>query len=691
MSVDLAQFHQTFFEESFEGLEAMEGGLLNLNAGAPDLDVINTIFRAAHSIKGGSATFGFSEVANFTHILETLLDEMRASKREVTDEAVELLLQSVDCLRAMLAATQAGKPIEPDEVQALHARLEELLRAKQAASAPDKPTAVHQQAASSVTSGWDILFRPHTDMLRTGNDPVRMFRELANLGDLSVVADTSGLPAFSALDPEASYLGWRLQLKGDAAHAQVAEIFDWVSEDCDLEIKPLAAANDDNPVTHAAGKSPAAISTVTANTAPLAALPQSADHRDGGSDRRAAAAGEGTSIRVAIDKVDALVNMVGELVITQSMLSQLGNAEDFDVNQIHKLRDGLVQLERNTRELQESVMRIRMLPMSFAFNRFPRLVHDLSQKLNKKIELKMSGEHTELDKTVLEKIGDPLVHLVRNSLDHGIETPDIRRAAGKPETGTILLNAYHKGGNIMIEISDDGAGLNKDKILKKARERGLVRDDEVLTDEKVYELIFLPGFSTAEVVSDVSGRGVGMDVVRRNILSLGGRIEIESRLGMGTTMRIRLPLTLAILDGMSIAVSDQIFIIPLTFIAESLQPGPQDIRGISGQGRVVQVRGEYLPLIALHELFGIETQITEPEHGILVLVEAEGSKMALFVDALVGQNQVVLKSLEANYKKIPGIAGATIMGDGRVALILDIASLVRMGRRQGGEAQREAA
>ncbi|HWQ94378.1 MAG TPA: chemotaxis protein CheA, partial [Gammaproteobacteria bacterium] len=325
------------------------------------------------------------------------------------------------------------------------------------------------------------------------------------------------------------------------------------------------------------------------------------------------------------------------------------------------------------------------------FNRFPRMVHDLCQKLNKKIELKMSGEKTELDKTVLEKIGDPLVHLVRNSLDHGIETPDVRRAAGKPETGTIHLNAYHKGGNIMIEISDDGAGLNKDKILKKARERGLVREDEVLSDEKAYELIMLPGFSTAEVVSDVSGRGVGMDVVRRNILSLGGRIEIESQLGKGTTMRIRLPLTLAILDGMSIAVSDQIFIIPLTFISESLQPESKDILSVSGQGCVVRVRGEYLPLMALHELFGIETQVTEPEHGILVLVEAEGSKVALFVDALVGQNQVVLKSLEANYKKAPGIAGATIMGDGRVALILDIASLVRMGQQQSGEQQKDAA
>lgn len=680
MSVDLAQFHQTFFEESFEGLQAMEGGLLNLNAGEPDLDVINTIFRAAHSIKGGSATFGFSSVANFTHTLETLLDEMRAGKREVTREAVDLLLQSVDCLRAMLAATQSGAAIEQGQVDALHGQLEALLKGDQATVSASATAAPATAASAGV--GWEIMFRPHPNMLRTGNDPVRMFRELALLGDLSVTVDASGLPEFAALEPEASYLGWRLQLKGDIAHSQVAEIFDWVTDECDLEIKALAAGDADagGPVAKAA-----------AAGAALALAPQPADRRDATTDRRAATGGESASIRVATDKVDALVNMVGELVITQSMLSQLGTAEEFDLDQIHKLRDGLIQLERNTRELQESVMRIRMLPMSFTFNRFPRMVHDLCQKLNKKIELKMSGEQTELDKTVLEKIGDPLVHLVRNSLDHGIETPDVRRAAGKPETGTIHLNAYHKGGNIMIEISDDGAGLNKDKILKKARERGLVREDEVLSDEKAYELIMLPGFSTAEVVSDVSGRGVGMDVVRRNIMSLGGQIEIESQFGKGTTMRVRLPLTLAILDGMSIAVSDQIFIIPLTFISESLQPGLKDIRGISGQGRVVQVRGEFLPLMALHELFGIKTQVTEPERGILVLVEAEGSKVALFVDALVGQNQVVLKSMEANYKKTPGIAGATIMGDGRVALILDIASLVKMGRQQGGEPQRDAA
>ncbi|HWQ95020.1 MAG TPA: Hpt domain-containing protein, partial [Gammaproteobacteria bacterium] len=396
MSVDLAQFHQTFFEESFEGLEAMEGGLLNLNTGATDLDVINTIFRAAHSIKGGSATFGFSAVANFTHTLETLLDEMRAGKREVTREAVDLLLQSVDCLRAMLAATQSGAAIEQEQVDALHGQLEELLKGQQATVSVMQPDTALPATATLGGAGWEIMFRPHPNMLRTGNDPVRMFRELAQLGELTTTVDAAGLPELPALDPEASYLGWRLQLKGDIAHAQVAEIFDWVTDECDLEIKPLSA-ND----THVTGPATAALAS------------QPTDRREASSDRRAAAGGESASIRVATDKVDALINMVGELVITQSMLSQIGNAEDFDVNQIHKLRDGLIQLERNTRELQESVMRIRMLPMGFAFNRFPRMVHDLCQKLNKKIELKMSGEKTELDKTVLEKIGDPLVHLVR--------------------------------------------------------------------------------------------------------------------------------------------------------------------------------------------------------------------------------------------------------------------------------------
>lgn len=675
MSIDLAQFHQTFFEESFEGLDAMETGLLSLSEGRADADAINTIFRAAHSIKGGSATFGFGAVAKFTHVMETLLDEMRAERIAPSEATADVLLRSVDCLRAMLEAVK-NKTAQDDALQHdLYGEMQAILDAKEAA--PVTLSGVKTGAAKSpavpAATGWHIKFRPHASMLRTGNDPLCLLRELGTLGESHVTADVSALPPFAELSPEDCYLSWEVSLQGNAPHEAVAEIFDWVEGDCDLEIRAMAAqASSTEPPMQVA----AALETTQA-------APQSAKAE------RAAASPESASIRVSTDKVDALVNMVGELVITQSMLSQLG--EDFSMERIFKLRDGLAQLERNTRELQESVMRIRMMPISFCFSRIPRTVHDLSHKLGKKVEVKLSGEQTELDKTVLEKIGDPLVHLVRNSLDHGIETPEVRAAAGKPESGTLRLNAFHKGGNIVIEISDDGAGLNKDKILSKAKERGLVKGDEALSDEKIYELIFMPGFSTAEAVSDVSGRGVGMDVVRRNIKSLNGKIEIESQAGRGTTIRIRLPLTLAILDGMSIAVNGQMFIIPLTFIAESLQPKPEDIQGIAGQGRVVCMRGDYVPVIALYELFGIPPKITRPEEGILVLVEAEGKKIALFIDEIVGQHQVVLKSLESNYHKVDGIAGATIMGDGTVAMILDISALVRLSREPRSVQQRQAA
>lgn len=672
MALDLAQFHQTFFEESLEGLSDMESGLLNLDVGAADVDIINTIFRGAHSIKGGSATFGFSSIANFTHVMETLLDEMRSGKRNVTQPAVDLLLESVDCLREMFAATQHNSSVDQARVAVLHGRLEALQGNKTAPGIVSESGQMGSAQAPSMQRGWCIQFKPLPHLLCNGNDPVRLFRELEALGECQVAVNTDSLPSFAEMQPESCYLTWNITLTGEATEAQIADVFAWVEGDCELSITPLSREEGEAATPSLSSPPVAPEGGVSIDVA---------ERRSGTNDRRAVpAAADSTSIRVSIDKVDTLVNMVGELVITQSMLNQLG--QDFNMEHIQNLRDGLAQLERNTRELQESVMRIRMLPMSFVFNRFPRMVHDLSQKLGKKVELKMTGEQTELDKTVMEKIGDPLVHLVRNSLDHGIEMPGARLAAGKPETGVLKLNAYHKGGNIIIEIIDDGAGINKERVLKRAIERGLVKEGEPLSDEKIYELIFMPGFSTAEVLSDVSGRGVGMDVVQRNIKALGGTVEIAAQQGKGTTINIRLPLTLAILDGMSIAVGNEIFIIPLTFIIESLQPQVSDIKSIADQGHVVQVRGEYLPMIALYQLFGIKPQAMQPEQGILVLLEAEGKKIALLVDQLVGQHQVVLKSLESNYRKMDGIAGATIMGDGRVALIMDVSSLVRMSRKQ---------
>ncbi len=674
MTIDITQFHETFFEESFEGLDIMESGLLNLDIGAADNDTVNSIFRAAHSIKGGSATFGFTEVAEFTHGMETLLDEMRDGSRDVTQNSVDTLLQSVDCLREMLAASRDKTAIDTERAAELKGELEAILGTSNNSTPPDATKDDEESAVpdeNGEREGWQIKFRPHHDMLRTGNDPVRMFRELGELGELSVVVDISQLPILDDLDPEESYLSWELTLKSTVEIEKVKEIFEWVEDECDLEIIEI---KEDVPSVAEKPKEDTVVTTPAAATSKAGATKPAASSK-------VTANTDNASIRVSIDKVDALINMVGELVITQSMIGQLDcDFDDFDVSRMEKLRDGLTLLERNTRELQESVMRIRMLPISFAFNRFPRMVHDLCQKLDKQIELKTTGEHTELDKTVMEKIGDPLVHLVRNSIDHGIEMPEERLAAGKPESGTIELNAFHKGGNIIIEIKDDGAGFNKDRIKAKAIEKELIGSDENLTDDKIYDLIFQPGFSTAEQLSDISGRGVGMDVVRRNIRELGGNIDVKSEEGNGTTFTIRLPLTLAILDGQLVCVGDEIYITPLVSIVESLQIKKEFVNNIAGQTELYKVRDEYIPIVRMHDIFGVNVKRKILEGGLLVVVEGDGKKVGLLVDELLGQQQVVIKSLETNYKRVGGVSGATILGDGTVALILDVDGLIDLSR-----------
>ncbi|MDX1250750.1 MAG: chemotaxis protein CheA [Gammaproteobacteria bacterium] len=680
MPIDMAQFHQTFFEESFEGLDLMESGLLDLNAGDADIDLINTIFRAAHSIKGGSATFGFKLIPEFTHIMETLLDEMRDKRRQVTEESVNVLLQSVDCLRDMLASERDGSHLDLDRVKQHQEMLQKIFNDKELS-----PVSVVSNGSRERNdqepgiSGWRIKFLPFKNLLSKGNDPVRMFRELSLLGDFKVTVDTSRLPAFFSLVPEECDLCWELILKGDVTKESVHEIFEWVEDDCELDILPLSSEMSAGGM--AEKSDPASADEKEKKEGSRIPEDIRKDVSRVGEKRNTQPSSENSSIRVGIDKIDGLINMVGELVIIQSMLAQLG--KDFDMNQLGKLRDGLSQLERNTRELQENVMRIRMLPISFAFNRFPRMVHDLSQKMGKEIELKMSGENTELDKTVMEKIVDPLVHLVRNSVDHGIEMPEVRRENGKPETGLLHLNAYHKGGNIVIEISDDGAGLNKEKILRKARERGLVKEDEVVSEEGINDLIFLPGFSTAEIVSDVSGRGVGMDVVKRNIHALGGKIEVVSSEGKGTSFIIRLPLTLAILDGQLVSAGDQIYIIPLVSIIESLQITESNVNLIAGKAEVYKLRDEYIPIIRLYDVFNIPPRNTDLKGGLLVVVEGDGKKAGVLVDDLLDQQQVVIKSLETNFKRVEGVSGATILGDGTVALIMDVSSLIRLSHQAG--------
>lgn len=684
MSIDLSQFKQTFIEESLEGLDIMESSLLNLDVGEADLDAINTIFRAAHSIKGGSGTFGFNDIASFTHVLETLLDQMRSGERDVTAAAIELLLASVDCLRGMINALQDNGDYDEESVASVQRQLEGMLAGEESASEEAGTTSsTNDEKKTAEGNGWLIKFAPHEDMLRTGNDPVLMFRELEELGELSVLADSSALPGFEDVVAEDSYIQWEITLIGDATEEQVREIFAWVEDECDLEISALSVEGDKK--TDAAVEVADVVTPVEEKVVPVAATPTPApaeaakDKTPVPTKRVAASTGnsEATSIRVGTDKVDALINMVGELVITQSMLSQLG--DQFEMEKLEKLRNGLTQLERNTRELQESVMRIRMLPISYSFNRFPRLVHDLTQKLGKKVNLKMSGEQTELDKTVMEKIGDPLVHLVRNALDHGIEGPEVRQEAGKDPVGTLHLNAYHKGGNIVIEIEDDGAGINKQRVIDKAIQNGIIGSAaDVSEDSQVFDLIFQPGFSTAEAVSDVSGRGVGMDVVKKNIKALGGGIEISSREGLGSTFTIRLPLTLAILDGQLVRVGDEVYIIPLISIVESLQVSKGEVNRIAGKAEVYRLRDDYVSIIRLYQLFGAVPDSTDLNKGLLVVVEGDGQKVGLFVDDLLGQQQVVIKSLESNFKRVEGVSGATILGDGTVALIMDIGGLIQL-------------
>ena len=693
LDLEMAEIAKVFFQESREGLDAMEAGLLTLGATA-NSESINTIFRAAHSIKGGAATFGFAAVADFTHGVETLLDEMRNGVRPVTAEAVQTLLQACDCLREMVAATEAEQPLDQGRIASLNLDITNILgeRPHAAPAAPAVSAAPAAPAApaptnGTVAAGWRINFEPVADLLRLRNEPTRMFAELKRLGAFTAHADVSRIPLLDALDPESCYLSWKIELTGQIPRAALDEVFDWVDSGCRLEIIPTgeAAPIAAGPAA-AAGTQPPAPSKLpteaikpaeakaepAAGAAPLAAVPVQRP------------SGEPNSIRVATEKVDDIINLVGELLITQSMLC--GFADGINPSDLDRLRQGLAQLARNTRELQESVMQIRMLPISFAFNRFPRIVHDLSRKLGKKVELKLVGEATELDKTVLEKINDPLVHLVRNALDHGLETPDQRLAAGKQETGTLELSAFHEGGNIIIEVRDDGAGLNKARILKKARERALIAPDQDLTDEQIDNLIFMPGFSTAEQLSEVSGRGVGMDVVRRNINDLGGHVQISSKEGLGSTIRIRLPLTLAILDGQLVRVGKEVYIISLLAIVETIQVTKQLVSTLVGRAQVFRLRDEYLPVIKLCDQFGIESDSRSAEDGLLVVVESDGRRVGVLVDDLLAQQQVVIKSLESNFKSVSGIAGATILGDGQVALIIDVPGLIGSAMKQGGTA-----
>jgi len=705
--MSMEEFHQIFFEEADELIETMESELLEMVFDASNPDRINNVFRAAHSIKGGAATFGFSEIAETTHVMETLMNCVRDGEVQVERGLIDLLLSSVDCVKDMLGAAKAGEAPDADRAAQTKGNLEAFLaggvedaeasrgsarddaNAAGPEPAADGPSAASPEpedqlggaVASARVRTYVVEFKPSLELFKTGNDPLHIFRALRDLGELDVSVHTGSLPALDAFEPDNLYLSWTLRLETEADPDVVLEAFEWVEDVCEIDLSEagLAGEAETAPATDAEAAGEATVAAAgddqpAAGSDPAAQTPARSERRS--------SAGEPTSIRVGIDKIDTLINLVGELVITQSMLGEMG--DNIETCDLEKLREGFVQLERHTRELQENVMKIRMVPISNVFNRLPRMVHDLTAKLGKKLDLVMRGEQTELDKTVMERIGDPLVHLVRNAVDHGIEAPDARLAAGKPERGRLELCAYHANGDVVIEIHDDGGGLDTGRILEKARLKGLVSEGHSPSDQEIHQLIFHPGFSTAEAVSDVSGRGVGMDVVKQNILELGGHVDIASEAGKGSTFTIRLPLTLAIVDGQLLRVANQVYIIPLVSILESIQLQEVNLRSIADRSRLYHIRGEYVPVVALTELFNVAvTAQARPREQLLVLVESGHGKIGLLVDDLLAQQQVVIKSLESNYRPVPGISGATILGDGRVALILDIPGLLRLARQRG--------
>jgi two-component system chemotaxis sensor kinase CheA len=718
MSIDLSQFHQVFFEEAAEHLASMETLLLALNLASPAPDDLNAIFRAAHSIKGGSGTFGFTDMTEVTHVLETLLDKVRKGELALTAEMVDACLAAGDVLKAQLSQHQGGPAVEEELVRDIVARLEALASgsAKERADAGAKVRYGIECTLTRDCAGEAACVENLLSALKELGDCQLLAPASAENPRLALWLDTEREPAAirevlefyapseeirieaqPATADEGAGEAWGLFAEAPGAPAPKEEAgaaYGFFSDAPGAPALKEEAGEGFGFFTDAPGApeggqvaQSAAVAAPSPASAQTPAGAKGAEAKDTRPRPAAAASPETSSIRVSVEKVDQLINLVGELVITQAMLAQ--SASILDPVHAERVLAGIDLLSRNTRDLQEAVMSIRMLPMSTVFSRFPRVVRDLAKKLGKEVELKTIGESTELDKGLIEKITDPLTHLVRNSLDHGIEAPEVREAAGKPRKGTLTLKASHQGGKIVIEVMDDGAGLNRARILAKARERGLPVSD-AMGDAEVWQLIFAPGFSTAEAVTEVSGRGVGMDVVKRNIEALGGRVELESSPGFGTRVVISLPLTLAILDGMSVRVGSETYIVPLTVVVESLQPRPEDIRTIAGQGRVVAIRGEYLPLIPLAEVFAVPGALHEASEGILVVVEGESGKAALQVDELLGQHQVVIKSLETNYRKVEGISGATIMGDGRVAMILDVSALTRMGLRLTRQAKAPA-
>jgi two-component system chemotaxis sensor kinase CheA len=699
------ELKKTFFDECDEALQQIEAGLTEIREGNSSDDAINAVFRAVHSVKGGAGIFGFEALVEFAHVGETVLDALRRGSLTATPDILDVLLTASDVLSDLVQMSRAGSPIAPGFGGECRAALEQIIvpdRAGAGAAEDDNspapadfdgidftPVRVDMDAPSDETDGmrcYAITFRPKSEMLKKANEPLFILRELRKLGELDLVAQTDLLPTLTELEPDHPYIWWTGTLRTSATRAQIDEVFEFVIGDCELEItetSPAPAPASVTETTEAPAPAPqeqeitAAPSPPSSSAPPENAVPPGSVSEAGeatSTSRSPKAKSSATTTRIELERIDRVVNMVGELVISQAMLGQI--VQELPEGISGRLTQILEEVVLNTRELKDSVMSMRAQPVGAVFQRMPRLVRELSTKTHKKVRLEMLGETTEVDRSIIERLGDPLTHIIRNSVDHGIESPADRLAAGKSEEGTIRLSAEHRGGRIVIEIKDDGAGINSERVLKKAKEKGLVKPDAAPSEDEISNLIMLPGFSTAETVSDISGRGVGMDVVRSNIQEIGGRISLKSERGRGMTIQLALPLTLAVMDGMLIKVGQQTFVMPLSSIVECLRPARSEISNLIGTNGMLQLRGEFVQIILLSDLLDISTSSNGSNESVVIITDAgEGSRFGLVVDELLGHQQVVIKSIEESYGSVPGIAAATILGNGRVAFILDVEKL----------------
>ncbi len=703
----------TFFQECEEQLAELESGLLAMEAGETDSETINAVFRAVHSIKGGAGAFSLEDLIRFAHVFETALDEVRSNRLEPSSDVVKVMLRAADVLADLVRAARDGDVADAAHSQALADELralsgsagEEVVEEEEDWGFQPVAIAFEPVAAAPAPTAWRVMLKPRADLYAKANETAVLLRELRNLGGISVQLDADALPALPEIEAEAAYLSWTITVTTEAGEAAIREIFEFVDGDCDLTVEPVESSETAEPVDVAAAlvaalaPAPApdaapdldlaAILAKAAMPAPEAAVqaeasvvPFPARKTEAAAPPAAASGGSAAgppTIRVDLERVDRLFDLVGELVINQAMLSQ--RVMELGLARASSVAVGLDELEQLTRDIQDSVMAIRAQPVKSVFQRMPRLAREVAAMTGKPVRLVTEGEGTEVDKTVIERLADPLTHMIRNAIDHGLESPEARAAAGKPAEGLVRLTAAHRSGRIVIEVGDDGGGINRPRVKAIAVERGLISADAALSDEEIDNLIFMPGFSTASEVSDISGRGVGMDVVRRSIQALGGRISITSRPGLGSTFTMSLPLTLAVLDGMVITVGGQTLVAPLTAIIETLQPKAEEVHSLGGDARVIAIRDTYVPLIDVGMALGFRAEPASATSGVALLIEGGGgARAALMVDAIQGQRQVVIKSLEANYQQVPGVAAATILGDGRVALILDIDTIVAVSR-----------